>query len=313
MHCSVVTVGICPAWDITCKADDLDWGKHSKVFQTSEPAGKALNVSRALAWMGEKSINAGLWGKIDWPLAKEALSELKPLIDFRFTIVPGQTRQNITVIDTRLNREMHLRDECRLSTKSSLKQLNNNLLKIVDECNVIVFSGSLPGGELLTECLSIIKNICERGSKVVVDSSGIALKKAVATGDLYMIKPNLEELGQLLSRRISNESSEIVAAARKLCDSVDIVLVSRGADGALAVTRDQACQCHIKAEHRKAANTVACGDYLLAGFLAGDEKMELCARLENGVKVATVRAWGLSGTMDWPTAKATIKLETQYF
>ena len=49
----IITVGICPCWDITCYVDGVEWGDHKKITsQTFVPAGKALNISRALAWMG---------------------------------------------------------------------------------------------------------------------------------------------------------------------------------------------------------------------------------------------------------------------
>ena len=50
---SIVTVGISPCWDLTCKADGLDWGMHEKLSsQQKKCAGKAFNISRAMAWLG---------------------------------------------------------------------------------------------------------------------------------------------------------------------------------------------------------------------------------------------------------------------
>ena len=222
----LITVGICPAWDITCRADGIDWGQHVKVSQTAVPADKAFNVSKALAWMGQKTLAAGLWGQNDWPAAQESLAALKPRIDFKLTLVPGQTRQNITVIDTHSQREMHLRAACPLATKATLAQLAEDLKKYINPNSCVAFSGSMPEGELLADCLSIIKTACQSGASVAVDSSGTALTKVVAQGGLYAIKPNLEELSQLLGTPVPNQTAAIIAAARSLCDSVKIVLVS---------------------------------------------------------------------------------------
>lgn len=310
---SVITVGFSPAWDITCRADGLDWGQHVKVSQTTVPAGKALNVSKALAWMGQTSIAAGLWGRNDWPAAEELPAELKSLIDFRLTFVPGRTRQNITVIDTRRQREMHLRAPCRLATRAALTQLGEDLKALVGGHCCVVFSGSMPDGELLDDCLSIINDVCGSGASVAVDSSGLALCSVVQRGGLYVVKPNLDELSELLGHPVQNEVSAIIAAARTLCDRVEIVLVSRGADGAMVVTRGKAFACRVKTAGNKVVNTVACGDYLLAGFLAGADTIDLRVRLENAVKVATARAWGLTETMDRPSAEMKIDVETTIF
>ena len=62
----IITVGLAPAWDIQCRGQGLDWGCHAQIDeQDVRPAGKALNVSRALAWLGRSSVAAGLWGRED--------------------------------------------------------------------------------------------------------------------------------------------------------------------------------------------------------------------------------------------------------
>ena len=46
----IVTVGLSPAWDVTCVGRELDWDTHPKIDQQRfRPAGKALNISRTLA------------------------------------------------------------------------------------------------------------------------------------------------------------------------------------------------------------------------------------------------------------------------
>jgi len=309
---SVVTVGFCPAWDVTCRAENVDWGRHINATQTAAPAGKALNVSKALAWLGQKSVAAGLWGQSDWMDAQAALCPLKQWIDFRITLVAGRTRQNITIIEAHHQREMHLRAPCRLATKSALLQLGKDLKLLVNAGCTVVFSGSMPDGRLLDDCLSMIREAHQSGAQVVVDSSGAALRGAAEGGGLDIIKPNLEELSQLISRPVADEPIEIIDAARTLCDKAQIILVSCGPNGAIAITRDLAVGCRLTSAENTVVNTVACGDYLLAGFLA-DDTSDLSARLQNAVAVATARAWGLTETIDWPTAKQQIELETAVF
>lgn len=308
-HAPVITVGFCPAWDVTCRADGVDWGQHVKVSQTARPAGKALNVSRALAWLGQTSIAAGLWGQGDWPAAEASLAAYRDLIDCRMTLAPGQTRQNITVIDTRTRRQMHLRAPCPLATRESLAQLAEDLKSMVTPASRIVFSGSMPEGDLLDDCLAMIRNLCRSGARAAVDSSGIALGRAVELGGLALIKPNLEELSQLLGRPVPNEPSAIQEAAGIFCDRAQIILVSRGADGAMVITKDQAFIGRCEIFQNKVVNTVGCGDYLLAGFLAGEDTADLCDRLKTAVKAATVHALGLTELMDWPAAAGRIRVE----
>lgn len=94
-------MGLSPAWDITCRGKRLGWGLHKDIDeQTIRPAGKALNISRALAWMGQKSVAAGLWGRDDYGKMLEYVRPLQKFVKIKRAAVDGRTRQNITVVDT---------------------------------------------------------------------------------------------------------------------------------------------------------------------------------------------------------------------
>ena len=94
------------------------------------PAGKAFNISRALAWLGTKSIAAGLWGQSDYQQMAKTVDELGDFVDIKFTPVKGGTRQNITVVDTQNHREIHLRAPGRLAASQGLNQLKKDLKSI---------------------------------------------------------------------------------------------------------------------------------------------------------------------------------------
>ncbi len=306
---AIITVGLCPCWDITYRINGITWGEHKKISsQTAVPAGKALNISRALDWLGVKSIAAGLWGELDYPQMADIISTQNHSIISNFTVVSGKTRQNTTIVDTKLGRAMHLRAESELATQKSLQQLKKDLDKIVTPTSTVVFAGSMPEN-FPDECLTLIKQCRDKGAKIVVDTSGPALEKVVKLGGLYLIKPNLEELCQLLGRPVENEVDSIIQAARSLCNFINIVLVSRGADGALAITAKEAFQSSIK-ERQNVINTVGCGDFLLAGFLSQIGDKDICRAMAAGIKVATARAWGLSEKTSWSTADAQIKVDT---
>ncbi len=305
---SIITVGICPCWDITCQVAGIEWGGHKQITsQSSVPAGKAFNISKSLAWLGVENTAAGVWGKIDYQQLLESAGGINN-IDMKFTVVSGQTRQNVTVVDTKANREMHLRAASELATADSLKQLKIDLDLIVDSNSTVVFAGAMPE-EHLEDCVSIISMVRDKGAKVAVDTSGAALQRIVASGGIHIIKPNLEELCHLLGEAVSSDVSSIVKAARKLCDKVEIVVVSMGADGAVVVTQEAAFECKIGASEYKAVNTVGCGDYLLAGFIAGLENGNKSEALAKGVKAATARTWGLVEKIDWLQAEKKVKIE----
>ena len=186
---SIITIGLSPAWDITCQGRNIDWGLHQIIDeQTTLPAGKTLNVSKALAWMGQRNIAAGLWGRDDYPQMLTAVKTSWPLIQVKLTAVEGRTRQNITVIDSAKNKEIHLRDKSRLASAKTLKKLQADLGKIVQSGSICVLAGTMPDGGLLGDVIRIVEFCKSRGAKIVLDTSGRALKEIVDTDSAWLIK-----------------------------------------------------------------------------------------------------------------------------
>jgi len=303
----IITVGLAPAWDVQCRGQGLDWGCHANIDeQDVRAAGKALNVSYALAWLGRPSVAAGLWGREDYEPMQAAVQRLG-FVQVAMTAVDGHTRHNVTLLDTRNRREMHLRLLSGLASAETLGRLDADLKKLVGAGDTCVFAGSMPGGDLLDRVVAVVQGCGAAGARIVLDTHGPALKRLVDAGSLDLIAPNVEELAGLLDREIEDTPGALAAAGRTLLDRVEFVLISRGAKGAVLVTASGAWEgCNETQGH--VVSTVGCGDYLLAGFLAGlDTAADPAAALETGLKVAAARAWGWTETKTWPEANRMIK------
>ncbi|HUT45984.1 MAG TPA: PfkB family carbohydrate kinase [Sedimentisphaerales bacterium] len=307
---SIITIGLSPAWDITCRGRNIDWGLHQEIDeQTVRPAGKALNVSKALAWMGQRNIAAGLWGSGDHEQMLAAVRSLWPSIRVKLTAVAGGTRKNITIVDSARNKEMHLRNKSRLASAKTLKKLHTDLKAIVHEGGVCVLAGTMPDGGLLDDVVRLVELCRSRGAKIVLDTSGRPLKEIINTGSAWLIKPNVEELCELLGEQIKDGPVSLAKAGRKLLDKVEIVLISRGARGGVVVTKNGAWQGRCTGRE-KVFSTVGCGDFLLAGFLkALEDGSGTDLALKTAIKVATARAWGWTEKMSWPDVKSRIHVQ----
>ena len=306
----IITVGLTPVWDRTCYVDGIEWGDHKAIAsQTLVPAGKALNISKALAWLSVPSTAAGLWGAADYADMTEAISEFEGYIEPAFTVVKGRTRQNVTVVDTRQNREMHLRSSETLITQDAIRQLSHDLQGRLDPQGGVIFAGSIPEGILQDECIALITKASRQCAELIVDTSGSALTKIVNQGGLGVIKPNFEELSELLGRSVENDVEMVVLAAGQLCDRVKVVIVSLGRQGAVAVTKETAVYCRVKNYHHCTVHTVGCGDYLLAGYVSVPNTADIGQKLITGVKAATAKAWGWSGVRPWLDVQKDIEVE----
>lgn len=303
----IITVGLAPAWDIQCRGRALDWGRHANIDeQDVRPAGKALNVSYALAWLGRPSIAAGLWGREDYEPMQAAVQRLG-FVQVAMTPVDGHTRRNVTVVDTQNGREMHLRLPSGLASAETLGRLDADLKKLVFAGDTCVFAGAMPAGDLLDRVAAVVQGCGAAGARIVLDTHGPAFRRLVDAGSLHLIAPNVEELAGLLDREIEDTPGALAAAGRTLLDRVELVLISRGAKGAVLVTASGAWEGRNETQGR-IVSTVGCGDYLLAGFLAGlDGAAAAPAALETGLKVAVARAWGWTQTKTWPEAERMIK------
>ncbi len=308
----IITIGLSPAWDVSCRGRDLEWGRHPEIDeQVVRPAGKALNVSSALAWMGRESVAAGLWGREDYDSMRRAVQGQGDFVRVEMTRVDGPTRRNITVVDTHRQREMHLRCRSRLANAASIQRLSADLKGLVRAGDVCVFAGAMPGDALLDPIISMVGACRERETRVVLDAHGPALEGLVDARLPWLIAPNVEELAQLLGAEVKDTSARLVAAARPLLEKVPNLLISRGSKGAILVTK-RGVWAGRTTTRGKVLETVGCGDYLLAGFLAGYGKRNNARdALTTAIKVATARARGWSETHAWSQTSRRIAVQVE--
>ena len=99
----------------------------------------------------------------------------------------------------------------------------------------MVGSGSLPPGVDHDLYAGLVRRCRDAGVRVAIDASGPALRHAVAAGP-DLIKPNLEELEELVGRSLDTLGHVLGASIDLVTQGVATVVVSLGRDGALLVT-----------------------------------------------------------------------------
>src|SRR5262249_52559390 len=104
----------------------------------------------------------------------------------------------------------------------------------------VVASGSVPPGVPDDFFARVARQAKTLGAQSVIDTSGAALRAALAEG-VSLIKPNLVELSDLAGASLGNDEARL-RACRKLIDDgrVKIVALTLGEEGSLLVTADQA-------------------------------------------------------------------------
>jgi 1-phosphofructokinase len=256
----IVTVTPNPSLDRTVELAGLVRGEvHRALSGRLDPGGKGVNVARALT-------RAGVDALAVMPSGRAPGGRLNGLLDalgVPAVTVPihGATRSNITLVEpdgttTKIN------ETGPVLTPEEVGELTELAVARSRGADWLVTCGSLPEGMPIDFHATLARRA---GTKVAVDTSGAPLAAAVAARP-DLVKPNLEELAELVGRPLDS-LGDVLAAARELrAGGVGAVLVSLGAGGALLV--EESGEYHAATPPVTVRSTVGAGDATLAGFLA---------------------------------------------
>ncbi len=245
----------------------VESGKVIRVLECNNTAGgKGLNVSRVASLCGEEVLATGFVGGHCGALAEELLE--KDNIKNKFTHVKSETRSCINILDEN-NISTEFLEKGESISDEEINAFLDDFDKIIEDSNVITISGSAPQGVPTNIYTTLINMIKSKNKKVILDASGDLLKEGIKALPT-MIKPNSEEMENLLNVSISNEE-EVIKNAIKLHESgIELVVVSLGSDGALLVCKEGVY--HGKPPKIEVVNTVGCGDSMVAAFAVAMER-----------------------------------------
>ncbi len=267
----ILTVTMNPSVDISYPLGSLELDTVNRVENVMKTAGgKGLNVTRVLAEYGEDVIATGLvGGKIGEFLIENLPTEVKG----NFYKISGDTRNCIAILHDNGQQTEILEKGPHISELESIEFLNH-FEKLLTECQVIAISGSLPAGLPIDYYTNLIKLATKYGKKVVLDCSGKSIE-AVLKSEYKptVIKPNNEELSQLLNKKISKDISELKNALRnELFEGIEWIVVSLGAEGCLAKHYNKFYKVDIP--KIEVVNPVGSGDSTVAGISSAINNMK---------------------------------------
>ena len=138
--------------------------------------------------------------------------------------------------------------------------------ELVKNADVVSMSGSVPKGLDGTAYQRLVRIVKEAGKPVILDTSGKLLEMGIEACPT-LIKPNIDEI-RMLTGKQCDDIQDIIEAAKTIhANGVEIVVVSLGADGSIAVGEEGIFRAAVP--KIDAVNTVGCGDSMIAGFAIG--------------------------------------------
>lgn len=261
----ILTVTMNPSIDISYPLDELKIDTVNRVVDVTKTAGgKGLNVTRVLSEFGDPVAATGLVGG---KLGEYLLENIGGDVKKHFYTIAGETRNCIAILYGDNQTEI-LEKGPKIQEKEGQGFLGHfkELLNLVD---VVAISGSLPAGLPVDYYANLVHLANQAGKPVVLDCSGAALQ-AVLESDHKptVIKPNNEELSQLLGREISEDLEELKAVLQEpLFEGIEWIIVSLGANGAFAKHGDTFYKVDIP--KIQVVNPVGSGDSTVAGISSG--------------------------------------------
>lgn len=262
----VVTLTMNPAIDKNTSVDQVV--PDSKLRCTAprrEPGGGGLNVARAIDRLGGTSTAlytaGGPTGDILAHLLEMEGVEHRPLR------IEAWTRENLIVSEEHSAQQFRFGMPGPALREAEWQHVLQRMAGLDPSPDYLVASGSLPPGAPDDFYDRVAAVAAEQGTRVVVDTSGEALRQAVQ-GHVYLVKPNVRELQQLVGRELTNEQEQGAAAQRIIADGrCEVIVLSLGAAGARLITADDSL--HFRTPTVPIRSRVGAGDSIVGGIVLG--------------------------------------------
>lgn len=272
----ILTITMNPSIDIAYQLDSFQIDTVNRVLETHKtPGGKGLNVTRVLAQLGDDVLASGLLGGKIGEYLEEGLDKVG--IKHAFSKIAGETRNCIAVLHE--GQQTEILEKGPTVSEFEADTFLEHFLNLIPKLELVVISGSLPQGIASNYYAKIVSLCHEHELPVILDCSGKALEETLTSSEKpTVIKPNTEELSQLLHQEITDDCDDLKEALRQpLFDGVEWVIVSLGSKGAFAKHKDTFYRVTIP--KIDVVNPVGSGDSTVAGiasaYVSGVSDQEL--------------------------------------
>lgn len=261
---TIVTLTLNPAIDGAAEAEKVQPIRKVRTWgERYDPGGGGINAARVVRELGGAAFAIYLSGGTTGPVLDE-LVQSAGIESLRIPIA-DHTRISHTVHERSSGLEFRFVPEGPVVAPAEWQACLAALEGV--DCDYLLASGSLPRGVPANFYVEVAKVASRNGAKVVLDTSGEALRAATAHG-VFLIKPSLGEMEELVGQKLA-EPVDQERAARELVESgaAEVVALTLGRDGALLATRSGLRR--LAGVKVKPKSAVGAGDSFLAAMTLG--------------------------------------------
>jgi 6-phosphofructokinase 2 len=278
----IITLTVNPALDKSAKVDGLIPTQKLKCHSIDyQPGGGGINISRMLKRLGTETVCIVPSGGDNGKYLTDLL--IKETIQPEIIPIKAWTRENLSVVDTQSDLQYRFGMPGNELSETELNAIKNLLLKKVDSEDVLVLSGSLAENMPTDYYAQLIKLFSDKNVKIVIDTSGPALKEALKE-NIFLMKPNQRELAQLAGKEfLYTAEQEAVAIELINAKKAQYVVVSLGARGAFLACNEGIF--YKSTPSVKVKSTIGAGDSMVAGLIYG---------IQNNFPPEKILKWGVA-------------------
>lgn len=259
-----VTVTLNPALDLSTAVDRISPAHKLRCDDPAvHPGGGGINVARVLRRFGA---DVRALYPTGGPTG-ERLSQLVVTEGVQGLYLPiaGDTRESFTVRERATGQELRFVLPGPRLFPAEWEAALQRLRELPMPPRYLVASGSLPPGVPQDFYARLAHLARERGSHLVLDSSGPPLAAALEEG-VWLVKPSLRELGELTGLPLDTPAAQREAAQELITRGrAHAVALSLGEQGALLATPQGTWRAPAVAV--PVLSTIGAGDSFLAGLL----------------------------------------------
>ena len=254
----ILTVCPNPSIDCTVELNSLEIGRMNRIEnKILTYSGKALNVAIGVSRLGGDALATGFMFSKDAGQFLHTLEREK--VQSNFVQTDGRVRMNYKIIDKR-SMMTEINDKGEHVPEEKQREIISLVQNLSQKASIVVMSGSLPQGVNEDFYYNLCKKI-PQGVKIIVDSEGEKLRKAISAG-VYLVKPNLTEFENITGRQYTNKNQMIDGAKKIIAMGTKYVLLSLGQSG--AILTDGSTHLYCKSANVAVNSTVGAGDSMIA-------------------------------------------------
>lgn len=267
----IITVTLNPSLDRTMVVHYLNSGYSNRTTEHTrlDPAGRGVNVSRALSRLGVPTNAVILLGDDAVSLSYRALVEAENL-PFTPIVRTGRTRSNVIIVDTGNKNETHLIEESTVGDEDDVVAILDTLQTLTEPGDFVIFAGDLTIDGARDTYARLLTRVRDLGAHATMYTSVEPLKLALSAKPDRIITRQ-RELEALMNYPVRT-MADCIHASRSLIErgaQEVLVMTLRDPLESEALLVDASSVIHLTAPKGEQGTTSGVEDALVAGFLSG--------------------------------------------